>query len=177
VAIADIEEIYYENLKQFLLTKNDLERFNKQATETISQKQEQMETLKKNRLKVKEEMSSILQLHHKGQIPTSGFKEFYDPLDTQLKQIDTTIAETESQLDILKVTKLDGEHILDNAESLYERWETFDLTVKRRIVEDLTKSIVVGSEDITITFGYEPKPSLIQNTPKGQRNVTDSCSL
>ena len=172
IAISDIEEIYYENLKRFLLTKNDLALFNERASEAILEKQVQLEILQKDRLRIKEEMSSIFQLHHKGQIPTNRFKEFYEPLDGQIKQIETGIIEMQAQLDLLKVSKLDGEHILDNAETLYERWPAFDLSVKRRIVEDLTKSITVGSEDITITFGYTP--NLFQNTPKGQRNVMGS---
>jgi len=65
------------------------------------------------------------------------------------------------------------DHILDNAENLYERWPALDLTVKRRIVEELTQSIVIDTEDITIKFGYNPiiLPILFVNPPNEQHNV------
>lgn len=169
IPIADIEEIYYHHLKDFLLTKNDLATFNGRATDVISQKHAELETLKKDKVRIKDEMGSLLQLHHKGQIPTAGFKSFYEPLDTRMKQIEASIIETEGQLDILKVTRMDGEQILDNAENLYERWPALDETAKRQVVEDLTESIIIGTEDITIKFGYNP--NFLQNTPNGQRNV------
>ena len=45
--------------------------------------------------------------------------------------------------------------------------------IKRQIVEELTQSITIGTEAITIKFGYTP--SLSQNAPNGQHNVRGSC--
>lgn len=172
IAIEDIEEIYFENLKSFLLTKHDLVTFNHRADETIVNKQQELIVLAKEKVRIKEEMDKLIQLHFKGQIPTDGFKSYYEPLDVQYKQIDTTLAETEAQLDVIRVQKLNGEHILDNAENLYDRWPTLDLMVKRQIVEELTQSITIGDEDIHIKFGYTP--TFLQNTPNEQHNVMDS---
>lgn len=172
IAISDIEEIYFQNLKSFLLTKQDLATFTERADETIVKKEGELATLSKERERIKNEMAMVMNLHYKGQIPLDGFKSFYDPLDAQYKQIEGTLVEIEGQLDFLKIQKLNGEHILDNAENLYERWPTLDLSVKRQIVEELTQSITIGTEDITIKFGYTP--SLSQNAPNGQHNVRDS---
>jgi site-specific DNA recombinase len=126
-------------------------------------------TKEKGRIKI--EMDKLIQLHLKDQIPTDSFKGYFEPLDTQYKQLDTSVSQLEGQLDFLKIQQINGDHILDNAENLYQRWPALDLTVKRQIVEELTQSIVIDKEDITIKFGYNPiiLPILFSNTPKGQR--------
>ncbi|MBS1594121.1 MAG: recombinase family protein [Bacteroidetes bacterium] len=172
IAISDIEEIYYENLKSFLLTKEDLETFKNRANEAIGEKKKLMDSLKKDKEKIKDEISSLLILHKAGQIPTKGFKSHYDPLDLRLNQIEATLIETEAQLDYIKLNSQNGEVILDNAENLYERWPALDLAVKRRIVEELTQSITIDKEDIEIVFGYTP--DILGNTPNGERNLKDS---
>lgn len=169
---SDLEEIYYEQLRTFLLTKNDLQTFLTRANEAISSKQTEFETLKAEKIRIKSDMDKLVQLHLKGQIPTNGFKEYYDPLDTQLHQITNSLIEIEAQIDFLKVQQVNGDHILENSASLYDSWPNLDATAKRQIVEELTQSITVGDEEITIKFGYTP--ALIQNSPKGQRYPTDS---
>jgi site-specific DNA recombinase len=134
IAIDDIEEIYFENLKSFLLTKNDLETFKDRSDESIIEKQKQSETLKRDKERIKGEVSSLLKLHKEGEIPTKGFKFFYDPLDTQLTQIEAELIEIEAQIDFIKMNKLNGAAILDNAQNLYERWPARERTGQRRLV-------------------------------------------
>lgn len=172
IAISDIEDIFYENLKGFLLTREDLETFKARSNEAIGEKKQLMESLKRDKEKLKDEISSLLLLHKEGQIPTKGFKSHYDPLEARLNQIEASLIETEAQLDYIKLNSHNGEVILDNAENLYDRWPALDLTVKRRIVEELTESITVGKEDIDIVFGFNP--NVLANTPNGERNLKDS---
>ena len=177
IDVKDIEDIYYEYLKSFLLTKQDLATFQLRANEAIQNKENELKTLTKEKERVKNEMDKLIQLHLKDQIPTDSFKGYFDPLDAQFKQLDATGSQLEGQLDFLKVQQINGDHILDNAENLYERWPALDLTVKRRIVEELTQSIVIDNEDITIKFGYNPiilLPVVFSNTPNEQRNVRGS---
>ena len=169
ISISDIEEIYFEQLKSFLLTKNDLATFLRRANEAISAKEIELGNLQKQKEKIKKEMDKLIELHSKGELPTEGFGSYYKPLETQLKQVENTLIETESNLDYLKVQQLNGDHILENAETLYDRWPSLEPEAKRQIVEELTESIVLGDEEIKITFCYTP--SVLQNSPKGQRNV------
>jgi len=167
IAIADIEEIYFQHLKSFLLTKKDLTTFLERANESIQNKQKELETFKKEKVRIKSEMDKIMNLHLKGEIPADGFKTYYQPLDEQSKQIENGIVETEAQLDFLKVQHLNGDHILENAETLYEKIPTLEQEEKRQVVEELTQSILIEGEDITIKFGYAPiiLPIIVGNTP------------
>lgn len=176
IEVKDIEDIYYQYLKSFLLTKKDLATFQVRANEAIQTKQTELGTLTKEKERVKIEMDKLIHLHLKDQIPTDTFSGYFEPLDSQYKQLDASITQLQGQLDFLKIQQLNGDYILDNAENLYERWPTLDLPVKRQIVEDLTQSIVIDKEDITIKFGYTPiiLPILFSNPPKAQHNVRGS---
>ncbi|MFN8300322.1 MAG: recombinase family protein [Chitinophagales bacterium] len=66
IATEDIEAIYYEHLEAFLLTKNDMVTFQSRANETIQKKNEELQTLIKERDKVKDEMDNLIKLHSKG---------------------------------------------------------------------------------------------------------------
>ena len=173
IDVKDIEEIYYQYLKSFLLTKQDLATFQVRANEAIQTKETELKSLAKERERIKKEMDKLIQLHLKDQIPTDSFKGYFDPLDAQYKQLDASATQLEGQLDFLKIQQINGDHILDNAENLYQRWPALDLSVKRQIVEELTQSIVIDSEDITIKFGYNPiiLPILFVNAPNEQHNV------
>lgn len=174
IAEADIEEIFYGQLKSFLLTKDDLKTFLSRAHEAIASKEEELESLVKEKARVKGERDTIVKLHLDGQIPLEGFKEYYDPLDVRYKQIEGSIIETEGYLDYLRMQEMNSDHILLNAESLYERWPSLDNVAKRQVIEELTESITIGSEDISISFSFNP--SLSPNTPNSQHNLRGSCS-
>ncbi len=165
----DIESIYFEQLKSFLLTKNDLSTFLSRANEAIQSKEEELILLQKDKIRIKDEMGKLIQLHNKNQIPTEGFGEFYNPLDAQLKQIEASIPEVQAQLDYIKIQQLNGDHILHNAENLYDRWPKLQPEAKRQIVEELTEAIVISDQEISIKFCYSP--SFSQNPPTSQHNV------
>jgi len=178
ISAEDIDHIYYEQLKSFLLTKDDIATFLSRAEEAIKTKQTELQTLSKEKMKLKSEMDNLVKLHSKGQIPTDDFGSYYNPLSEQYKQIDLSQAELEAQIDYIKVQQLDGDHILENAENLYDKWPTLDNEAKRQIVEELTESIQMGSEEITIKFNYTPTLTATpKNTPTTQRNDMDSYSL
>lgn len=172
ISIDDIEEIYFDQLKNFLLTKNDLETFLIRANEAIENKQNELSILLKNKEQLKNEMDNLVKLHAKGQIPTDDFGSYYSPLSVQNKQMENSIIETEAQLDLIKMQQLNGDYILSQAESLYERWPQMDIASKRQIVEDLTRSITIGTEEIDIEFRFAPTTHL--NTPGTQHNVSGS---
>jgi site-specific DNA recombinase len=171
ISAEDIEAIYFEQLKSFLLTKNDLATFLIRANEAIQNKKNELEILLKDKDRIKGEMDNLVKLHSLGQVPTEDFGSYYMPFKEQHIQIENTIVETEAHLDFLYMQQLNGDHILGNAENLYERWPELELEAKRQIVEELTESITIGNEEINIKFSY--RPSLL-NPPTTQRNSRDS---
>lgn len=172
IASDDIEEIYFGQLKSFLLTKKDLTTFLSRADEAIQSKQTELESLHKERNRIKAEMDKLIKLHSESQIPTADFGSYYQPYRIQLTQIEESIPEVQGHLDYLKIQQLSGDHILQNAENLYDQWPSLEQGSKRQIVEELTQAITLGKEEISISFCYTP--SFSQNAPLSQRNYMDS---
>ena len=172
ISESDIEEIYFEQLKSFLLTKNDLETFLIRSNEAIQNKLHELETLRKDKDRIKGEMDNLIKLHSKGQIPTDSFGSYFTPLNEQHKQIENTIIETEAHIDFLKMQQLDGDSILANASNLYDQWPLLDDVAKRNVIEQITNLIEISNEEITIKFSYVP--TLPLNPPTSQHNVRDS---
>ena len=172
ISEADIEEIYFEQLKSFLLTKNDLETFLIRSNEAIQNKQNELETLRKDKERIKKEMDNLLKLHLSGQIPTESFGSYFTPLNEQHRQIENTIIETEAHVDFLKMQQLDGDSILENASNLYDQWPLLDDCAKRTVIEQITNVIEISNEEITIKFSYIPTIPI--NPPTSQHNLTDS---
>jgi len=172
IEIGDIEEIYYENLKNFLLTDEHIEKFLSKADEAIAGKEMQLQTLNQDRRRLKDEMDKTMQLYLAGQIPKDGFAGYYTPLDVQWKQIENTIPEIEAEIDFLKIEYLNGDTIINEAKNLYDRWGSLQSDAKRQIVEQITDSVTIEGDEIRFKFSYNP--AYFQNAEKDQRNFKDS---
>lgn len=175
IAAEDIESIYYDQLHSFLLTRNDLQTVLDQANDAIAQREQELQSLRAEKEKVKKEMDNLIALHGRGQIPTEDFGSYYKPFSDQHKELENAIIVTESQIDLLRMHLVNGDHILDNAERYYEDWPNFTSEQKQQIIEEVTDEVVIDEEDITITFynAVPPAPPSL-NPPNSQRNFRDS---
>lgn len=172
IAAEDIEEIYYGQLKIFLLSDNNFDKFLSKAKQEISEKEKTLQTLTKDKNRIKGEMEKKMDLYMAGQIPKDRFGEHYNPLDVQLRQIEKTIPEIEAEIDVLKIEHMNGDVVKHEAKSMYDRWSTLEKEAKRSFVEQVTSRITVGSDAISIRFRYHP--SYFLNPENTQRNFTDS---
>ncbi len=173
IGIDDIESIYYEQLKSFLLTKEDMETYLLRASEAVQSKQSELESLTKESVRVKHDMDNIMKIYLAKQLQPEAFGEYFNPLDVRYKQLESSILEATAQLDFLKVQHLNSDLVLSQSESLYEKWATLDHDGKRSIVQELTESITVDTEDISISFLYSP--SLLSKTPTSEHMSKGSC--
>ncbi len=174
IELGDIEEIYYENLKGFLLTEEHIESFLSKAEEIITEKERQLATLGQERKRLKDEMDKTMQLYFAGQIPKDGFAVYYNPLDVQLKQIENTIPDIQAEIDFLRIEQLNGDTIITEAKNLADQWVEMNKDTKRQIVEQITERITIEGDEIRFKFSYNP--AYFQNAENDQRNLKDSYS-
>ncbi len=179
IGIDDAEFVYYSHLQKFLLTDNHIGEFLEKTSSNIQKKEDELNNLTAEAKGVREERNNIVSLFNKKQIPEDGFKDYYDPLDTQLKQLEAAMPELQGELDYLKIEQLNGNHLLHEAKDLYKKWPVMDDENKRVVVEQITKKVTIGREDVSILFRYNPnpKPTLSLNDPDSQRNFKGSCLL
>ena len=174
IEMNDIEEIYYENLKEFLLTDQHIENFLAKADETIMQKEMQLQTLNQDKKRLENEMDKTMQLYIAGQIAKDNFGKYYNPLDLRLKQIESTLPEVQAEIDFLRMEYLNGDTIINDAKNLYDRWNTLEQETKRSVVEQITDRITLGGDEIKIKFSYNP--AYFQNAPDSQRNLAPAAT-
>ncbi len=170
IPIDDMEHIFIEQLKGFMLSPKEVESYLQEASVTISERQATLNRLMTQLEQAKQEMDALFKLYHDGQIPTKGFGERYAPIEKRQKELEYQTAEAQAQLDILKVENLCCDHILMEGRDLAERWPKLNRDEKRRIVEDLTEEIIIGKEEeVTINLLYFPS---FKDVAKEQRTAS-----
>ncbi|WP_417198205.1 recombinase family protein [Bizionia sp.] len=152
IPMDDIEDIFKSQLKQFLLSKEDVEAYYQSSQTGIQDKKREREIVVEKIDKLKAKISKLFELHEQGQIETERFKEFYNEPNEQLKQLERTIPALESEIKILKEHAKSSDFILSEAKSLYDNWDNLNNEEKRNVVETITKDIIVGNQEISINL-------------------------
>ncbi|MGB2867190.1 MAG: hypothetical protein WBD36_01965 [Bacteroidota bacterium] len=117
-------------------------------------------------------MDSLVQLYLDKEMPKEGFGRHYNPLEERFHQIESQIPELQGEVDFLKIQFLSSDEIFNEAKDLYTRWPNLSQEEKRKIMETVTDSIIIGKTDVSINLSY--LPSSPEMATEKQRNVKDS---
>jgi site-specific DNA recombinase len=172
IAVDDIDEIYHEQLKTFLLTETDIETYLKQSNTAIAEKETLLKTISDESTKLRKKMDDLVQMRLNGELTKETFPQHYKPLEERFLQIDNQIPEIQAEVDFLKIQSLSSDTVLKEAKDLYYQWKSIPFEEKRTIVEVITDKIVVGKDEISFSLSYLPSSSL--NAGKSQRDHRDS---
>lgn len=170
--VADLENIFQEQLKGFVFSDTEVARHLQEADKTVQEKEALLKSLEKQHKKLKADMDKLLQLYLKNQISAEGFGQQYKPLEAQAGQLADQIPQLQGEVDFLKIQHLSSDQIFTEAKDLYSRWFDLEPTEKRKIIENTVEKIVVGKEDVTIELGYLPPPTELLT--ERQRNFKGS---
>ncbi len=173
IAVSDIEEIYQEQLKSFLLSDSDLQSFQNKSNSILAEKGTLLEHLESESKKVKKKMDDLLTLRLEGDMSKDLFPIHYKPLEERYLQIEDQIPEIEAEIDFLKIQQLSSDTVQFDAKNLFDQWGNLPFEEKRSIVETLTDHIIVDKEDIAIKLSYIPILPIVIGG-KCQRNRRDS---
>ena len=169
---SDLEVVFHEQLKAFFFSPVEIGSYLDNADRLIKEKNELLIALVEEGRKIKQEMDKIYRLYIDDQITKEGFGSRYRPLEERLKQIQDQLPELQGEIDFLRIQYLSSDQILSEAKDLYSRWPELTSGEKRKIVENITDKIIVGTEDVTINLCYLPSPSEL--VASSQRNFRDS---
>lgn len=176
IGMDDLEGVFHQQLKTFFFSPSEISGYLANADQLIKEKEELLGGLVKEERKIEQEMDKTYKLYIDDQITSEGFGQRYKPMESRLKQIEDQIPELQGEIDFLKIQYLSSDQILNEAKNLYSRWPELTIEEKRRIAENITEKIIVGSEDVTINLCYLPSP--LPSTPKlmtsKQRNFRGS---
>lgn len=156
IPIVDLEGIFHEQLKSFFFSPDEIAQYLNQADAVIQEKKRLLEVLDTEQHTLQRDMDKLYELYLAGEIPKEGFGRKYRPLEERFKQLDDEIPELQGEVDFLKIQYLSSDEIVTEAKDLYTRWPGLPKEEKRKIVETITESIVIDSDEITINLNYLP---------------------
>ncbi|MDB5284249.1 MAG: recombinase family protein [Bacteroidota bacterium] len=168
IAAKDLDEIYFDQLKEFLMTEIDVTEYLSKTNEEIQSKESLLAVITTEASKLRKEKTELINLRLHGEMNKDSFAEHFKPLEERLMQIDAQLPELQAEVDFLKIQHLSSDVVLQEAKDLYTRWPTLSFEAKRGIVETITTSITIGKEDISFKLAYMPTHS--QNVGNSQQN-------
>lgn len=176
IAAEDIDEIYREQLKSFLLTDTDVNNYLKQSDELIKEKEMLLKVMTDESSELSKKMNDLVTMRLNDEMNRESFMQHHKPHEERKAQLDQKLPELQAEVDFLKIQYLSSDTVLQDARDLYDRWLDMSFEEKRTIVEVITESITVGKEDITINLSYLPTPHapIPPNRGNKQRNFKDS---
>jgi site-specific DNA recombinase len=170
----DLEHIFHEQLTNYVITEENVKHYLQTSDNIITENKKRVSTLKSKAKKIQSKLDNLIELHSIGEIPTEGFKHHHNPLFEQLQQINNQIPIIEGETLALIQSQESGKHLFKEAQNLYRNWNSFTRDEKREIIESITDSIVIDTEDITINLKHLIPPTSLLNQTDGQRNLMDS---
>jgi len=152
----DLDEVFHQELKAFFAQPERIAVHLRDARKNLTEKEALLATHKHEIQKVREDIGRTLRLFQDQQITAQGFGEFYKPAEERLNQLTSGLPKLQAEVDLIKVDQLSADDILHEANTLYDRWPKLPTEDKRKIAESLVEKIVIGENEIDITFSYLP---------------------
>lgn len=156
IPMVDLETIFHQELKAFFAQPERIVQHLKEANKNLSEKETLLIAHERETQKVRDEMTRTHRLYLDGEITPQGFGQFYKPAEERLNQLSSELPKLQAEVDFLKINTLSADEILHEANTLYDRWPSLALNEKRKIAESLVEKIVIGENEIDITFSYLP---------------------
>lgn len=156
IPAADLEEIYQEQLKSFLLTDTDIDGYLSKSSSAITEKEALLNKITDDIAKLKKRTKDLVQMRLDNELSKESFMTQHGPLEEQLVQLNEQFPELQAEIDFLKIQQLSSSSVLSEAKDLYERWPLINQEEKRSIVEAITDSITIGNGEISFKLAYVP---------------------
>lgn len=152
----DLEAIFFEQLKSFLVSPKDIDRFLGRAQETMTEKETLLETRKKEAERIRQETDRTYRLYLDKEISGDAFGRFFRPIEERQKQLEEELPKLQAEIDFLKVSSFSTDQVMNDANYLQDAWPRLEQQEKRKIVECITNKIVISKAEIAIDLCYLP---------------------
>lgn len=166
---SDLDEIFHDQLKSFLLTDSDIESINSKTETAITEKETLLKTVTEEYEKLTKNVEKWLSLRVSGEFSKNDFAKVYRPAEQQLRQIEKQLPILEAERDFLRIQSLSNGTIIQEAKDLYTRWPELPFEEKRNIIETITEKITVDASSIDISLSYIPTTHPSLNAGNRQR--------
>ncbi len=156
IPIVDLEIIFYEQLRGYFLSPEEVSGYLVKADATLKASEELAATLQVERDETQKKIDRLYADYSSERLTAEQFSRLFQPLDTRIKQLEEELPKLEAKVDVLKVDSLSSDTILTESKNLYDRWPLLNHDEKRQVVESVTERIVVGKGDVAIELAFFP---------------------
>ncbi|MDD5430678.1 MAG: recombinase family protein [Candidatus Pacebacteria bacterium] len=150
IPMKDLEEIYQQQLKNFLFSPDEISDYLDRCDKVIKEKLALLQSMEDEKQKVEKEKAKVYKAYVDDEITVKTYGTQFRPLEERLEQINDRIPELQGEIDFLKIKYLSSEEVINEAKDLYSKWNDLTFEEKRRIIENITEKITIGKEDISI---------------------------
>jgi site-specific DNA recombinase len=169
IPINDLDAVYREQLRHFLLSPGELEAHWQAADGEITATENLIVAAKAELRKIEAEGDRLYQLYLADGVSKDDFGRRNRPLSERRDQIEDELPRLQARVDILRIGTASQAEAIVEARDLSVRWDNLSFEDKRQIVEAITDRIIVGKEDVEIFLLYLPAG------PTGPAAATCSC--
>lgn len=167
IAIADLEEVFRRDLKNRFANGSKMAAHIVHAEQNLKDKEALIAAHQQAIQKIEAEMQNMLRLSAEGQITPQGFGKFYKPAEERLNQLTAELPKLQAEVDYLKINQISAADVIQEANTLYDRWPKLTLDDRRKIAEALCEKVVIGNREIGITYSFVPtSEELCKNTAR-----------
>ena len=152
VPIEEMETIFKEELKDFFVSKDNVEAKLREANDYLSERTRHLEAHTGRLEKVRAEMRKTYQLYQADQLTPEGFGKLYKPLEEQEQALASEQARLQGEVDALSMRQISAEEVVKEATTLHELWPKFSQDEKRSVVESIVEKIVLTPDRVDISY-------------------------
>jgi Magnesium chelatase, subunit ChlI C-terminal/Magnesium chelatase, subunit ChlI len=156
IPIGDLEAVYRDQLRHFLLSPGELAAHRKAADDEIAESKRLIAAAEAELRKIATEDERLYQLYLADSLSKEDFGRRHRPLSERRNQLEDELPRLQARLDVLRIGTLSQAEAVEEARDLSARWDDLPLEDKRQIVEAITDRIIVGRDDVEIRLLHLP---------------------
>lgn len=149
---SNIEDIYFEKLKSYLLSESESEKKSPGKDPLIKKNEDLLQSIISKSNILKSEMENLKKQKAREKISEKDFQILFKRKNEHYKNLENQIPEIEAEIDFQKIQSLSNETTLTEAQEICNQWPLLPVEEKHLIVEQLTEKITVHQEDVIIKF-------------------------
>ncbi|MBB1644512.1 hypothetical protein A9970_11155 [Sphingobacterium sp. UME9] len=156
IPVKDMDEVYHRLLKGYL---NDLhpQIYIEELEAELRETERLYAAAVKKRAQIRKKMDELVPL--RSELDKEHFAELYQPLVTQVQQLDQSNPKLQADIDLKRVQLTSSDYVLQGAKKLYNDWPRMLFPQKRALVETITEYITIGQDTINIGVSHLPLSS------------------
>lgn len=152
IPIADLETVYREQLRSFLVSPSDIAAHRAAAQEAGRERERLIVAGEAELKRIARAEDELFELYSAGSVTKEDFGRRHAPLSERRRRLEDELPKLQAEVDVLRINLLSHEEALHEARDLYDRWTSLSEEEKRQLVEAITQRIVVGSEEVEIVL-------------------------